>query len=400
MNVTSHVHCTVRKYPVSVALAVSVAWRDGSQRSRQLGHQHARIVPLSAYRAAAFDLYGGSAYAARIMSTTRRAFLSGSFAVLAAPPVAEAQAGRVYRIAIVHPVRRVAEMREGGDQIYRAFFSELRRSGYVEGKNLVVERRSAKGHTGRYPELAREVVQLRPHVICASSTQLVSAFKAATTTIPVVGVTYDPVASGLAASLARPGGNITGFSVNAGDEIFGKYLELLRQAAPEVTRVAFLLRRAAWEGRQGQMMLEAAQRAGLTLIGAPLSDPIQEPEYRRVFSAVARERVQALVVSDHAENLAHHQLIVALAAHGRLPAIYPFRDFASAGGLMVYGFDVADLWLGVARYVDRILKGADPGELPYQQPTKFELVINLKTAKALGLTIPPSLLLRADQVLE
>ena len=334
------------------------------------------------------------------MSTTRRAFLSGSFAVLAAPPVAEAQAGRVYRIAIVHPVRRVAEMREGGDQIYRAFFSELRRSGYVEGKNLVVERRSAKGHTGRYPELAREVVQLRPHVICASSTQLVSAFKAATTTIPVVGVTYDPVASGLAASLARPGGNITGFTVNAGDEIFGKYLELLRQAAPEVTRVAFLLRRAAWEGRQGQMMLEAAQRAGLTLIGAPLSDPIQEPEYRRVFSAVARERVQALVVSDHAENLAHHQLIVALAAHGRLPAIYPFRDFASAGGLMVYGFDVADLWLGVARYVDRILKGADPGELPYQQPTKFELVINLKTAKALGLTIPPSLLLRADQVLE
>jgi putative ABC transport system substrate-binding protein len=243
--------------------------------------------------------------------------------LVAAPLGAEAQeAGKVYRIAIVHPVRRVVDMSEGGDRIYRVFFSELRRLGYVEGKNLAVERRSAEGHTGRYPDLAREVVQFRPHVICASSTLLVSAFKAATTTIPIVGLTDDPVASGLVASLARPGGNITGFSVVVGDEIFGKYLELLRQAAPEVSRVAFLLRRAAWEGRYGRMMLEAAQRAGLTLIGAPLSDPIQEPEYRRVFAALARERVQALVVSDHAENFAHHQLIVALAAQGRLPAIY------------------------------------------------------------------------------
>jgi putative tryptophan/tyrosine transport system substrate-binding protein len=320
--------------------------------------------------------------------------------VVAAPGAAAQEAGKVYRVAIVHPVRRVADMTEGGDQIYRAFFSELRRLGYVEGKNLVVERRSAEGHTGRYPELAREVVQLRPHVICASSTQLVAAFKAATTTIPIVGLTYDPVDYGLVGSLARPGGNITGFSVNAGDEVFGKYLELLRQAAPEVSRVAYLLRRAAWQGRQGQMMLEAAKRTRLKLVGAPLSDPIQEPEYRRVFAALARERVQALVVSDHAENLAHHQLIVALAAQGRLPAIYPFRDFATAGGLMVYGFDVADLWLGVARYVDRILRGANPGELPYQQPTKFELVVNMKTAKALGLTVPQSLLLRADEVIQ
>jgi len=228
----------------------------------------------------------------------------------------------------------------------------------------------------------------------------VAAFKAATTTIPIVGLTSDPVDYGLVASLAHPGGNFTGFSVNAGDEIFGKYLELLRQVAPEVSRVAYLLRRAAWEGRQGRMMLEAAQRARLTLIGAPLSDPIQEPEYRRAFAMLVREGVQALVVSDNAENLAHHQLIVALAAHGRLPAIYPFRDFATAGGLMVYGFDVADLWLSVARYVDRILKGAKPADLPVEEPTKFELVINLKTAKALGLTIPQSLLLRADQVLE
>ncbi len=333
---------------------------------------------------------------------TRRALLRALGGSLLAAPLATGaqEAGKVYRIAIVHPVRRVVDMSEGGDQIYRAFFSELRRLGYVEGKNLVVERRSAEGQTGRYPDLAREVVQLRPHVICASSTLLVSAFKTATTTIPIVGLTDDPVASGLVASLARPGGNITGFSVLVSGEIFGKYLELLHQAAPKISRVAFLLRREAWEGRYGRLMREAAQRAGLTLIGAPLSNPIQEPEYRRVFAALARERVQALVVSDHAENLAHHQLIVALAAQGRLLAIYPFRDFANAGGLMVYGFDVAELWLGVARYVDRILRGANPGDLPYQQPTKFALVVNMRTAKALGLTFPPSFLARADDVIQ
>ena len=300
----------------------------------------------------------------------------------------------------MHPVRPVGDMTEGGERVYKVFFSELRRLGYVEGKNLVVERRSGEGRTGRYPDLAREVVQLRPDVIYANSTPLVAAFKAATTTIPIVGTTDDPVASGLVASLARPGGNITGFSVVVGDEIFGKYVELLRQAVPGVSRVGFLLRHAAWEGRYGRAMREATQHAGLTLVGAPLNDPIQEPEYRRMFAMLARERVQTLVVSDHAENFAHYRLIVALAAEGRLPAVYPFRNFADAGGLMVYGFDVADVWLGAARYIDQILKGANPGQLPYQRPTKFELVINMKTAKALGLTIPPSLLLRADQVID
>jgi putative ABC transport system substrate-binding protein len=310
------------------------------------------------------------------------------------------ESGKAYRIAIVHPVRRVPDMSEAGDRIYRVFFSELRRLGYVEGKNIRVERYSAEGRTGRYPELVQEIVRLRPDVICASSDQLVFALKAATTMIPIIGLTDDPVASGLVASLARPGGNITGFSVVVGDEIFGKYLELLRHAVPEVSRIGYLLRRAAWEGRYGRVRVGAAERAGLTLIGAPLSDPIQEPEYRRAFTALAGKSAQALIVSDNAENLAHHKLIIALAAQNRLPAIYPFRDFAIAGGLMVYGFDVAELWLGVARYVDQILRGANPGELPYQQPTKFELVINLNTAKALGLIVPQALLARADEVIE
>lgn len=331
----------------------------------------------------------------------RRVFLAGAAALIVAPLAAEAQdAGKVYRIAIVNPSRPVTDMTEGGQRYYQVLFSELRRLGYIEGKNLVVERRSGEGRTERYPDLAREVVQLRPDLIYANSAQLVWAFKAATTTIPIVGTTDDPIASGLVASLARPGGNVTGFSVTAGDEVLGKDLELLREAVPRVSRVAFLLRRAAWEDRYGRVMRATTQRAGLTLIGAPLSDPIQEPEYRRAFATMARERVQALVVSDHAENIAHHRLIVDLAAQSRLPAIYPSRDFADIGGLMVYGFDFADVWLGAARYIDRILKGANPAELPFQQPTKFELVINLKTAKTLGLTIPPSLLFRADRLIE
>jgi putative ABC transport system substrate-binding protein len=331
----------------------------------------------------------------------RQFLLTVSGGALGAPLAGEAQdVEKIYRIAIVNPSRPVTDMTEGGQRYYRVLFSELRRLGYIEGKNLAVERRSGEGRTERYSDLAREVVQLRPDLIYANSAQLVWAFKAATTTIPIVGTTDDPIASGLVASLARPGGNVTGFSVTAGDEILAKNLELLRAAVPRASRVAFLLRRAAWEGRYGQVMRAAAQHAGVTLVGAPLSDPIQEPEYRRAFGTMTRERVQALVVSDHAENIAHHRLIVELAAQGRLPAIYPSRDFADIGGLMVYGFDFADIWLGAAGYIDRILRGANPAELPYQQPTRFELLINMKTAKALGLTIPPSLLARADQVIE
>ena len=325
--------------------------------------------------------------------------LTGS--LLAAPLAVEAQEmGKVYRIALVNPVRPVVEMTEGGHQVYRVLFAELRRLGYVEGKNLLVERRSGGGRTERYAELAREVVQLRPDVIYANSTQLVQAFKSATTTIPIVGTTDDPVASGLVASMARPGGNITGFAMNAGDEVLGKYLELLRETMPKVSRVGFLLRRAFWEGRIGRVMRDAGQRLGLTVVGAALFDPIQEPEYRRVFAAMALDGVQALVVGADAENLVHQRVIVEMAAQHRWPAIYPYRNFADIGGLMSYGFDIADVWATAAGYIDRILKGANPGELPYQQPTKFELVINGKTAKTLGLTISQPLLLRADEIIQ
>jgi ABC-type uncharacterized transport system substrate-binding protein len=229
---------------------------------------------------------------------------------------------------------------------------------------------------------------------------MAEACRAVTTAIPIITITSDPVLLGLAASLPRPGGNITGFTVDAGIEVVGKRLELLKDAVPGATRVAFLGTQQAWDGRWGRVMREAAERAGAASIAASVGDPIDEAEYRRAFAVMAKERVQMLVVSDHAEGFANRMLIVELAAQGRLPAIYAYREFVEAGGLMAYAFDNGDVRRRVASYIDRILRGAKPAELPFQQPTKFEFVINLKIAKALGLTIAPSLLARADQIIE
>jgi putative ABC transport system substrate-binding protein len=331
----------------------------------------------------------------------RRAFLATAAALLAAPLVAEGQpTGKVYRIAVVHPSQSVADMTEAKDPYFRAFFAELRRLGYVEGQNLVVERRSAEGRPARFPELAREVVQLQPDLIFVISTRLVRPLQAVTTTIPIVGITPDPIFEKLVTSLARPGGNLTGFSSEAGEEFIGKNVEILKEVVPRASRVALLTPQALWETPYGLAIRRAGARVGMTVIGALLSDSIQEPEYRRPFAAMARERVDALIAADVAENYTHRQLIVELAAQARLPAIYPFRAFVDIGGLMAYSVDLVAMFRGAAGYVDRIFKGANPGDLPYQLPTNSRLVINLKTAKALGLTIPPSVLARADEVIQ
>jgi putative ABC transport system substrate-binding protein len=332
----------------------------------------------------------------------RRAFIASSLSLLAAPLAAEAQqAVKLYRLALVHVSAAVADMTEAKDPYYKVLFSELRKLGYVEGQNLVVERRSAEGRPARFPEVAREVVQLQPDLIFAVSSRLVRALKTATTTIPIVGITADPLSYGenLVTSLARPGGNLTGFSTDAEGSVIEKHVELLKAAVPLASRVAVLSSRDVWE-REAGARPEVGARVGATVVGALLAEPIQEPEYRRVFAAMVRERVEALVVGDQPENFMHRRLIVELAAQARLPAIYPFRDFAQIGGLITYSPDILDQFRLAAGYIDRILKGANPGELPYQQPTKFELVINLKTAKALGLTIPPAVLARADEVIQ
>jgi putative ABC transport system substrate-binding protein len=254
-----------------------------------------------------------------------------------------------------------------------------------------------------YARLTQDVVQRKPDLIYVVSSRMVGHFKAATTTIPVVGLFAYPVSYGLVAGLAKPGGNITGIDVDAGFDIGTKRLEMLREAIPSLTKVGFLASRGMWDGRGIIPMREAAQRLGISLIGPPLEGTIQETEYRRVFVAMKKEGAEAIFVSDQPENNAYMRLISELLEKSRLPAICPYRYYLEGGVLgclMSYGPSVVYEVRQAASYIDRILKGADPGDLPVQQATKIELIINLKTAKALGLTIPQSLLVRADEVIE
>jgi putative ABC transport system substrate-binding protein len=335
----------------------------------------------------------------------RRVFIALVAGAMAHPRAAlTQQPTKVYRIAIVHPSRPVSQMTEtAGLPYWRAFFEELRLRGYVEGQNLVVERYSGEGREQSYARLVQDVVHLKPDLVFAISTGMVRHFKAATTTIPIVGMFSDPVAWGLVAELAKPGGNITGLTIDVGIGILTKRLEMLREAVPSLTKVGWLASRGSWDGPEGIAMREAAQQLGISLVGPPLEDTIQETEYRRVFAAMTKELADAIYVNDQPASLIYMRLISELLEKSRLPAICPFREYLEGGvvgGLMSYGISVVDEFRQVASYIDRILRGADPGDLPVQEPTKFEIVINLKTAKALGLTIPQSLLPRADEVIE
>jgi len=311
------------------------------------------------------------------------------------------QSTNAYRVAMVRTSGSVTDISETGDNpSFRALFKELRRLGYVEGQNLIVQRYSGEGRQERYNELAREVVHTRPHLILAASSPLVLIFKAATTSIPVIGVMADPVAYGVVSNLARPGGNITGVSVDAGLETWAKRLQLLQEIVPTAAKVGYLNLRSSWDLAQGRTMQNATRQLGISLAGPPLEHPIEETEYRRVLGTMAEERVDGLIVSDISDNFTYRRLIVRLAEVARLPAIYPYRAYFDEGGLMVYGSDLALLYRWVAKYMDQILKGASAGEIPIYQETKFDLLINLKAAKALGLTVPSSLLVRADEVIE
>jgi putative tryptophan/tyrosine transport system substrate-binding protein len=334
----------------------------------------------------------------------RRKFIAllGGAASIAWPLPARAQRPeKVYRIAIVSPSFPITELKETGDSDFRFLLRELRRLGYVEGQNLTVERYSGRGQTEHYAELARQVVGRGPDVIVTNASRLVLNFKAATTTIPVVGLMADPIAFKIVDSIARPGGNITGVSVDAGLEVWGKRLELLREAVPEsVSGVGYLASRDTLGTSQATTVQRAAKQLGILLIMIPLEGTVQEAEYLRVFETMTQSRAHAIIISDQPENQAHRRLIVDLANDNRLPGVYPWRGYAEVGGFMAYGINSADMFLRAAGYVDQILRGTKLGDIPIYQPTKFELVINLRTAKALGLTIPPALLVRADEVIE
>jgi putative ABC transport system substrate-binding protein len=331
--------------------------------------------------------------------TTIRLIALLQILLLAASPSVKAQPiERVWRIAMVFPALRTAD-EVVNDGTYKSVVSELRQLGYVEGRNLLVDRWAGGGRTGNYADMARQVVHLKPDLIFAVSAPMIFHLKAATPSIPIVAFTGgDPVEQGLVASLARPGANITGFSNLPGREFQGKYLELLRETIPSASRLAFLVPQRLWDGLTAKSLREAAPRFGVTLVPELLGDPIDVLEYRRAFAVIARDRAHAVIIGHYTENIRYRRLIVDLATQTRLPATAFGRAFAEAGGLLSYGAAESDRPRNAAGYIDRILRGAKPGELPYQMPTKFELVINLKTAKALRLTIPPSILLRAEVI--
>jgi putative ABC transport system substrate-binding protein len=324
--------------------------------------------------------------------------LGGAVAVW--PIVARAQQpAKMKRIAYVHPSNKVSEISVSGRPLYRAFFEELSRLGYVEGQNLGVERYSGEGRPERYAELARDVVNTHPDLILAVGGRLSLDFKMATTIIPIVTIIIDPIALGLVASIARPGGNITGVAISAGLEIIGKRMGLLVEAMPKLSTVGYLASRPFWEDSRGAATREAAKRAGIALSPAMLG-AFYEAEYERVFRSMEQDRADGLMVSDEPEHFTYRATIVELAAKGRMPTIYPFRDFVEVGGLMAYSTDQADVYRRLANLIDKIFRGANPADIPFYQPTKFELSINLKTAKALGLEMPAMLLGRADEVIE
>ena len=327
----------------------------------------------------------------------RRTFLrtvAGSF--LAAPLAAEAQqTGKVYRVGVL---TNVPPSTPAVSRNWEAFRQVLRDRGWVEGQNIVIEYRAAEGRVERFPSLAAELVSLKPDLLVALPNAGARAAKRTTNTIPIVMVyVFDPVRDGLVASLGRPGGNVTGLTAVVSLGLVGKRLELLKEVVPTTSRVAVLSDAYPIDAADWNDMQAAARVLALRLLSLGVGSP---NEFEAAFASMTRERASALLVLPFPLSYAHPGRIADLAATNRLPAVYPFRESVEAGGLMAYAANAPDMFRRAAYFVDKILKGAKPADLPVEQPTKFELVINLKTAKALGLTIPPSLLQRADQVIE
>jgi len=324
---------------------------------------------------------------------------------LAAPLTSSAQQlTRVYRIGFlgnVNPSPADADQQgcpTKGTRNWQAFVEDLRQRGYIQGQNLVIECRWTQGRPERAPALATELVRLNVDLVLAFTTVNVRAAKEATSTIPIVMIgIVDPVGKGLVASLARPGGNVTGLADDAGKQIAGKYLQILKEAVPQVSRVAVL----QYSGPPGDVFGADVETASRSLKVTVLPYGLREPEeLDGAFAAMTKSRAEALLVLPHPFMWDHRKKIIDLAAQSRLPAVYPGREMVEAGGLLAYDSLRPDRWRDLGPYVDKIFKGAKPGDLPVEQPTVFALIVNLKTAKALGLTIPQTLLLRADEVIQ
>jgi putative tryptophan/tyrosine transport system substrate-binding protein len=334
----------------------------------------------------------------------RREFigLAGSAAVACSPFPAHAQqpANKVHRVGLIGLTPPVASM-AGSDPVnpsFRAFVHGLRDLGHVEGRNLILELRSAEGRYDRFDAIIAELLARKVDVIVTVGNTMALAAKRATSTVPIVMMTSsNPVEAGIVASLARPGGNVTGFTLDAGPEIEAKRLQMLKEAVPEATRVTFLGEKYFWEILEGKSARAAAVTLGIKLIQVEHESTGYPPD---VFARILRDRPHALFFARNSPSHTHRQLIADFSLEHRLPGMYAWRENVEAGGLMSYGTNLPDLFRRVAGHVDKILKGTKPADIPVEQPIKFELVINGRTAKALGITIPPTLLTLADEVIE
>jgi putative tryptophan/tyrosine transport system substrate-binding protein len=333
----------------------------------------------------------------------RREVIAGSGAIVAAPLMARAQVpGRTWRIAAWHVSEMPASLAGDGQGRFHGFFQDLRRLGFVEGTNLTIDRYATEGRVDRYEATARQIVESRPNLIVSFSGPGTIMLLGMTRSIAIVQPSLsDPVAAGFVQSLARPGGNLTGFTIDGGLEIGGLRVQMLKEAEPSIGRIAYLTTPTTQADRAGFSLYEqAAGRFGIEFQVYAMERGYDEPGYRAVFAEFARRGVDSLYVSPAAEHISNRKPIIGLTAAAKLPAIYTYREYADDGGLMSYGASLADNYRKAAGYVARILNGERPGDLPIQQPTVFDFVVNVKTAKALGITLPESIMIRATEVIE
>ncbi|WP_167561223.1 ABC transporter substrate-binding protein [Bradyrhizobium sp. AS23.2] len=301
------------------------------------------------------------------------------------------------RLALVHsgiPADQLTE--RGGPFWVRRFHETLRRLGNIEGQNLVIERFSAEGRTDRFASVVADVIGRKPDVIVTNFNDLVKIFVATTKTTPIVALVGDPLTGGLVTNLARPGGNLTGVSINAGSQIYGKRLQILKEVMPAASTIGYLL---SGVNNDPAYQDEVARRMQVTVIRSMLA-LVDDAALERGFSEMAQQRVDAVIIDEGGSFLAQRAAVVELAQKYRVPVMYPYRDYVERGGLIAFAPDLAELAERLAADVHHILNGAKPGDIPFYQPSIFRLIINLKAAKAIGLDIPAALVARADEVIE
>ena len=328
----------------------------------------------------------------------RREFVAGAVMFAAVTRVAAQPVANRRRLAIVDVSNLISRMYEDSESHYRVLFTELRRLGQIEGQNLTVERYGKEHNPSDLAAFAAQVVRSNPDVMFVLGG--VSVFSKETSKIPIVTVSGDPVAAGFAQSLANPGGNITGVSVDAGPSIHGKRIALLREMLPSMSRLGCIASRIQWERGAEAAVRAAANATGVSLVTQLVDLPGNATTYGNAIAQAARDGSDAIMMLDSPDVFANRVSIVQSIADTRIPAIHAFTSAVEAGGLMAYAFDLKEAWKRVADDINAILRGSNPADIPYYQVSKFELSINLKTANALGLAVPPTLLASADKVVE